>query len=82
MNKTSLLLALLVSLCTARVAYELTDENFEHDTQMMGKATTGDWMVIFCEGSHKKRECKAMREYWDTFSGELFGKVTVAYVDT
>lgn len=42
-------LALMISMGSARKAYVLNDDNFAHDTQMMGKATTGDWLVLFCE---------------------------------
>lgn len=73
---------LFASTTLARKAFVLTEENFEHDTQMMGGATTGDWLVLFCEGSHKKKECASLKEWWDEFANELAGRVTVAYVDT
>ena len=66
----------------ARVAKVLTDENFEHDTQMPGGATTGDWLVLFCEKKMKKKLCNRRYEEWNELSGELFGRVTAATVDT
>ena len=49
---------LLLNLVWGRKAYVLTDENFEHDTQMLGAATTGDWLVMFCEVKMKKKKCQ------------------------
>ena len=79
-----IVLSLLLSmrLGDGRKAYKLTDSNFEHDTQQMGKATTGDWLVLFCEKEAKPLKCKQAEDYWDELSGELYGRVTVAFVDT
>lgn len=49
---------------------------------MMGKATTGDWLVLFCEMQQKPLDCNEIMPYWDQLSGELYGKLTVATVDT
>ena len=75
-----LLLGLAVTVA-ARKAHVLTEDNFDHDTQMMGAATTGDWLVLFCE-TQQKKECREMMPFWDSLSGELYGKVSVATVDT
>ena len=39
----------LVKHVEGKKAYQLTDDNFEHDTQATTGATTGDWLVLFCE---------------------------------
>ena len=49
---------------------------------MLGGATTGDWLVLFCEIKMKKRLCGEMYEFWNELSGELAGRLTVATVDT
>ena len=49
---------------------------------MLGGATTGDWLVLFCETSMKKKVCGEMYEFWNELSGELAGRLTVATVDT
>ena len=72
----------LLDLSMGRTAYVLTDENFEHDTQMIGGATTGDWLVLFCERKLKKRVCDELYETWNELSGELYGRLTAATVDT
>ncbi len=40
---------LLLGLTRAQIAVELTDDNFEHDTQATTGSTTGDWLILFCE---------------------------------
>ncbi len=40
---------LLLGLTSAQIAVELTDDNFEHDTQATTGSTTGDWLILFCE---------------------------------
>ena len=61
-------------------AYELTDENFEHDTQATTGSTTGDWLILFCEYERFKR-CNEYQPFWDELTGLLRGKTSVAYVD-
>ena len=49
MRPTSLTIVLTLSLVAvgihAKKPIELTDKNFEHDTQASTGATTGDWFV-------------------------------------
>ena len=61
-------------------AYQLTDENFEHDTQATTGSTTGDWLILFCEYERFKR-CNEYQPFWDELTGLLRGKTSVAYVD-
>ena len=66
---------------SARKPKILNDDNFEHDTQATTGATTGDWFVLFCD-PHRNRRCRdEINELWEELAGELFGKVTVAYID-
>ena len=73
-------LAILTQPATAQRAYELTDENFEHDTQATTGSTTGDWLILFCEYERLKT-CRDYQPFWDELAGVLRGKTTVAYVD-
>ena len=61
-------------------AYELTDQNFEHDTQATTGSTTGDWLILFCEYERFAR-CRNYQPFWDELAGVLRGRVTVAYID-
>ena len=82
----SLLSVSLVLLCSlhgvahAQVAYELTDDNFEHDTQATTGSTTGDWLILFCEFERFKR-CRDYEPFWNELAGVLRGKTTVATID-
>jgi len=71
----------LAALVSARKPKILTDDTFEHDTQATTGATTGDWLVLFCD-PHRNRQCREIEPLWQELSGELFGKVTVAYINT
>lgn len=85
MQKASFMLVVLLAMTrisTGRTAFVLTDDNFEHDTQMLTGSTTGDWLVLFCEKKQKKKVCNQMYEAWDALSGELYGRVSAATVDT
>ena len=61
-------------------AYELTDLNFEHDTQATTGSTTGDWLILFCE-YERFEKCRNYQPFWDELAGILRGRVTVAYID-
>ena len=61
-------------------AYELTEVNFEHDTQATSGSTTGDWLILFCEYERFKR-CNDYQPFWDELTGLLRGKTSVAYID-
>lgn len=64
----------------AQKAIELTEENFEHDTQATTGSTTGDWLILFCEYERFKK-CRDYQPFWDELSGLLRGKTSVAYID-
>lgn len=51
--KSVLWLCLLGCLGLAKRPIELTDANFEHDTQAVTGATTGDWFILFCNERFK-----------------------------
>merc|ERR1719353_528302 len=57
----------------------LTDDTFEHDTQVTTGATTGDWFVKFYAPwcSH----CRTMAPLWEQVAAELKGELNVAKVD-
>jgi len=75
------ILSLLLGFVFTRQAYLLTEENFEHDTQATTGGTTGDWVVLFC--SPKRFEvCNETMPVWEELADELYGKVSVAFVDT
>ena len=79
------LFALIYTLCLptgvlAQKAYELTDKNFEHDTQATTGSTTGDWLILFCEYERFKK-CNEYQPFWDELSGLLRGKTSVAYIN-
>ena len=80
-----LIAASLLALCLATASRgpkrsrELTDKNFEHDTQATTGSTTGDWLVNFCAKS--KRECREIEPLWDELTEKLFGRVSVAHMD-
>lgn len=58
----------------------LTENNFEHLTQAATGATTGDWMVGFCDSTLKS--CQNLQAILDTAATKLSGQQNVAYVDT
>ena len=62
------------------IAYELTDSNFEHDTQATTGSTTGDWLILFCEFQRFK-VCREYAPFWNELAGMLRGQTTVAFVD-
>lgn len=62
------------------LAKELTDLNFEHDTQATTGSTTGDWLILFCEFERLKK-CRDYEPFWNELAGLLRGKTTVAYID-
>ena len=45
----SILLGMMSDTAFAIQPTELTDDNFEHDTQATSGSTTGDWLILFCE---------------------------------
>jgi len=57
MNTSLKLLCLFVTSSLAQEAIFLNDETFEHDTQASTGATTGDWIVLFCDKT-KYAECR------------------------
>jgi len=57
----------------------LNDDNFEHLTQAASGATTGDWLVFFCE-SHLD-SCQKLQPVFETTASKLTGKRNVAFVD-
>jgi len=58
---------------------QLTDDNFEHDTQASTGATTGDWLVEFY--APWCGHCKSLAPTWETVATELADRVNVAAVD-
>eukprot|EP00918_Siedleckia_nematoides_P062881 GHVU01136976.1.p1 GENE.GHVU01136976.1~~GHVU01136976.1.p1 ORF type:complete len:199 (+),score=21.74 GHVU01136976.1:79-675(+) len=58
---------------------ELTDANFEHDTQISTGATTGTWFVKFFAAwcGH----CQSLAPTWETLATDLKGRVNIAKVD-
>lgn len=68
----------LLTLCNGRVI-ELSDTNFEHDTQASTGGTTGVWFVEFyapwCQ------HCRTFEGIWTKVGKELEGLVNVARVD-
>ena len=75
-----LLVLAIISFAASRPVIELTDANFEHDTQAATRGTTGDWLVLFCE-PNRYRHCAALMPMWTELSSLLAGKVNVAHVD-
>ena len=71
---------LLFGLTRSQTAYELTDDNFEHDTQATTGSTTGDWLILFCEFDRFKK-CRDYQAFWNELAGLLRGKTTVAFVN-
>lgn len=79
-NMKSLLLLVTLPLifCAQKVIQiELTDDNFEHDTQASTGATTGDWFVRFCDTKCTPELDKA----WSKLSTSLARRVSIASVD-
>ena len=58
----------------------LTDKTFEHDTQATFGHTTGDWLVLFCDD--RKSACREMYYLWDELAGTLYGKLSVAKINS
>ena len=71
---------LILGLTRAQIAVELTDDNFEHDTQATTGSTTGDWLILFCEFERFKK-CRDYEPFWQELAGLLRGKTTVAYIN-
>jgi len=81
-------LSLSLLLCLARAGTEnaassevreLTDDNFEHDTQAATGATTGDWLVEFY--APWCGHCKKLAPVWDELATKLKGRLSVAKLD-
>lgn len=58
---------------------QLTDLNFEHDTQAASGSTTGDWFVKFY--APWCGHCQRLAPDWEVLAENLQGKVNVAEVD-
>lgn len=74
----TIVMALLTSFTGAVKSKELSDKNFEHDTQATTGHTTGDWLVNFCDRTNK--ECRNMQPMWDELAEQLYGRMSVAHV--
>ena len=74
-----LLLLSSVALCASAAVVELTDANFEHDTQVSTGATTGPWFVKFY--APWCGHCKKLAPVWDQLATALEGEVNVAKSD-
>ena len=57
---------------TMPIVKELTDDNFEHDTQATTGSTTGDWLILFCEFERFK-VCTEYAPFWNELAGMLRG---------
>ena len=83
---TSIAIVALLSLVSigtqAKKPVELTDKNFEHDTQASTGATTGDWFISFCDWDHDEaHKCEQADTIWEQLSESLNRRVSVAQVD-
>ncbi|XP_022106150.1 dnaJ homolog subfamily C member 10-like isoform X1 [Acanthaster planci] len=58
----------------------LNDKDFEHLTQASTGATTGDWLVQFCDP--ERPQCVALQTIWETVAYRLKDRINVATVDT
>ncbi|XP_038058324.1 protein disulfide isomerase-like 2-2 isoform X2 [Patiria miniata] len=58
----------------------LNDNDFEHLTQASTGATTGDWLVQFCDP--ERPQCIALQTMWETVAYRLKDRLNVATVDT
>uniref|UniRef100_T1IUX9 Uncharacterized protein n=1 Tax=Strigamia maritima TaxID=126957 RepID=T1IUX9_STRMM len=58
----------------------LTDDTFEHLTQAGTGATTGDWLVLFCNLTEQL--CTSLQPIWDSVSSRISARLNVAFVDT
>lgn len=76
--RAAFLLLILVAV-SAKKVIELTDANFEHDTQASTGATTGDWLVAFTDG--RKEGQTGFDEMWGQLAAKLSRRVSVAHVD-
>ena len=74
-----LLLSAVALSCASAGVVELTDENFEHDTQVSTGATTGPWFVKFY--APWCGHCKKLAPVWDELAAALEGEVNVAKSD-
>lgn len=76
----TLLFSTVVGVWAANSAVvELTDANFEHDTQASTGGTTGTWFVKFY--APWCGHCKAMAPAWEELANKLKGKINVAKLD-
>lgn len=58
---------------------ELTDENFEHLTQVSTGATTGDWFVLFF--TNDCVDCQRLQARWEAVGARLKTRMNVARVN-
>ncbi|GAB6031913.1 hypothetical protein CHUAL_010304 [Chamberlinius hualienensis] len=58
----------------------LNDDTFEHLTQAASGATTGDWLVLFCNPQFET--CYNLEPIFETVASKLKGQKNVALVDT
>ena len=79
--KSAFMVILYIAIASAQYAKNLTDDNFEHDTQATTGSTTGDWFLLFC-GSDKTLACgQNVRDKWNELYGILRGRATVAFIE-
>ncbi|XP_071479347.1 dnaJ homolog subfamily C member 10-like [Diadema antillarum] len=62
-----------------RIHVTLTDETFEHLTQAATGATTGPWLVLFCDVSIQ--DCSTLLPMWEHIAYRLHSVINVALVD-
>ena len=74
-------LSLITFTVVGKKPIQLTDENFEHDTQASTGATTGDWFISFCDRATNMQHCMATDGIWSRLSETLNRRVSVAQVD-
>jgi thioredoxin-like negative regulator of GroEL len=77
--KGILILTCFIGLAFAIESQELSDRDFEHDTQAMSGSTTGDWLINFCDA--KMETCKELMPHWNELANRLNRRVRVAHIN-